>query len=427
MSQTVGDLLAECLQAAGAKRVFVSSGAPTLSWSPLEVIAVSNNEMAQVFCDADGFINKSLGVALFSDGRLRLSSSPGEPVVPIEIGPADIPVAIATWSLGRQTSAIEIECGDFSAELPEPHQALQLQQNDRLVRLGAEFADVAMAIVAGFGSSEHADAVWNAAQRTGAKVFATIESVGAIVRSHPLWGGVVGLQFDDYQLLNASDVVIAVGCDGDDVLFSDLTVIEIESAHLDFLGLDWPTPSSMKGEESQSLAISEVIQARRKDLATPLHPVRAFADCFEVIDDAIAIDDPWLKAWCARMVSSPRQLFMPRFFSPYFSLAAAIVSALDGKRIVGICTTIDEFSQECLQFAAQRNLNVTIEYWQFDDMQNQDDTQVDGSYAEVIESSAHRSQLVQALNEGGLQVLSCVVRRDDDELIDIFGPPLFTS
>jgi hypothetical protein len=139
------------------------------------------------------------------------------------------------------------------------------------------------------------------------------------------------------------------------------------------------------------------------------------------------IDDPWLKAWCARMVSSPRQLFMPRFFSPYFSLAAAIVSALDGKRIVGICTTIDEFSQECLQFAAQRNLNVTIEYWQFDDMQNQDDTQVDGSYAEVIESSAHRSQLVQALNEGGLQVLSCVVRRDDDELIDIFGPPLFTS
>lgn len=409
MTQTIGDLVADCLRAVGARRVFAALGAPNFSFTQLEIIVVANDELARHLCDADGFMHQSIGVSLFSDGRLRLSSSPGEEVATIEIVPNEIPVAVATWSLGRQTSAIEIDCGDFNTPLAEPQQALQVQKNDRLVRLGAEFSQLRLAIVAGAKISGHIDEVWAAAQRSGAIIYATVDAVGALASSHPLWGGVIGLQSHDEQQLDDVDVVIAVGCDGDDGIFTDHTVVELEPAHLAFFALDWPEkkPSTITDEQREQF--SAAVQQWRSDSNIPLHPVRALSDLFEVVgENGIALSDPVQKIWCARMLSTPHRMAMPRFFSPYFSIAAAIVAAMDGEKFIGITTMNDEFSEQLLQFAAQRNLSIVIERW--------------GVNEQLCESKEHRAQLVQALNDEGVHVLSCAVRNGDDELVSIFGP-----
>lgn len=424
--QTVASLLSRCLRAAGVTRAFAAPGHGIPVLAGISVVQVPSVEIAVALADADGRLavapSARPGLALLPGGRLRLSSQPGEVVPAVPIAIEDLPAAIAGWSLGRVHSAFEIELAvDLGAEVAEDLQPLVVQRGDQLVRLSPSLADLRTMIVVGPGVVRDGVAgdVADAATRMGAGVMVTMGAIGAVPFDHPAYCGVVGVQFADPALggLDASELVIAVGIDPDELGESvpvDAQVLEVEPWHLAFLATDWPAPVDDAAIPSELVdGLGDVLGAHRSDGSMPLSPVRATIDVLDSIGptDHVFVDPGPAGVWFARGVVpvAAGRVVVPALPVEGFSVAAAIITALDGGRSIAITTPGSALVASLCDLAAALDLDIVVELW--------------GDDATLVDPAQHRASIVAAQLGGGVNVTGVAVDLPAlADLVELAGP-----
>jgi hypothetical protein len=434
---TIADLLARCLRAAGVRRAFRADGSTLPPLAGIEVLDVGDPAMASLLADADGRLatgaGASPGLALLPGRRLRLSSSPGEEVLALPVLSADVvPSAVAGWTLEAVHAAVELEIDvdlDLGAPTPPELDPLTLDASSApLVRLSPTLAEVSIVIVVGPGvvRDGQVDGVAEAARRTGARVVATPGALGVLPLDDPAWSGVVGLQADDPRLSGVVDaeLLVLVGIDPVEaaaVVPPDAQVLEVEPWHLAFMAHTWPEREAAplpdgdaepRGRLVEGLA--HVARAGRTSDAVPLHPVRALADLFDVVEpDALVLADAGPAGlWLTRGVRSrpAGSAVVPARDVPGFAVAGAVVAGLDHRSAVALVTApVDPMSEALLDLGARFGVDLTCVVW-------------DGEAAPP-DASEHRERLVGARHEGGVQRVAVPVDlAATQELIDLAGP-----
>lgn len=431
MASLVGaSLVVACLRAAGARRIFLAPGngldalVESAVAERIDVVATIDDELASVLADADGALaaapTPGPGVALLSGRRLRLSSRPGAVVDAVAVPMADLPAAIAGWTIGGGSAAVEFVLPvDLDVPVDDDLQPLVVQRDDRLVRLSAGLAGVRTVLLVGGRVVREGFAadVAGAAERTGADIVATPGAVGVVPLGHPRWCGVVGVQRDDAvgTGLDEAELVVAVGLDDDEpgALVPDAAqLVELEPWHLAFLGLDWPEPAV--GERSPLVDhLDALVSSHRSDESLPLHPVRAALDVADAIgpDARIAVDAGSVGLWFVRgaLPIAAGRIVAPMLPAEGFAAAAALVAALDGRRVVGLTTPGSARTAALLDLASSMDLAVVVEQW--------------GDDVAMGDASRHRADLVGALADGGTHLLGVAVDlAAAAELVDIAGP-----
>lgn len=429
-------LVVACLRAAGARRVFVAAGhgldgvVDVLVAERVDVVAVADDAVAAVLADADGALATAPavgpGVALLSGRRLRLTSDPGARVDAIDVGVADVPAAIAGWSLGRARAAAEFVLpADLTGAVDESSQPLVVQRDDRLVRLSPGLAGMRTVLLVGSGVVRDGFAadVAGAAERAGASIVATPGAVGVVSPSHPLWRGVVGVQLDDAigTGLDEAELVIAVGVDDEEpgAMAPDAAqLVDLEPWHLAFLGLDWPEVAAGVAPREFVDDLAAVLEDRRADGTLPLHPVRAALDVLDVVgaDARVAVDAGPAGLWFVRGVvpAGAGQVVAPWRVVDGFAAACAVVGALAGASVVGITTPGDPVTPVLLGLAAELGLPVVVEQW--------------GDDVAMGDPSRHRADLVGGLSDRGVHLLGVAVDlAAGAELVELAGPVVLWS
>jgi thiamine pyrophosphate-dependent acetolactate synthase large subunit-like protein len=430
VSQTVGQLVSQCLRAAGVVRAFAAPGHGLPPLDGITNIAVSTPEVAIALADADGRLSCAPhahpGLALLPDGRIRLSSQPGAIVDAQPLAVEDIPAAIAGWSFGRVLGAAEYDLPlDPDAATPDGLQPLVLQPSDQLMRLSPSLATFTTVIVAGPGviRDGQVTGVAEAAARIGARVVATRGALGVLPIDDPAWCGVVGLQADDPVLagLDSVELVIAAGVDPDELARAippDAQVLEVEPWHLGLMAHHWPDPEKTLTSTDRGLvdALAPVAAVGRSSNGAPLHPVRVLADILEVVEnDTVVTADAGLSGlWLTRglLASRPGQVVCPALGVEGFAVAAAIVVALDAGRAFAVTTApTDPLTESLLDLAVSLDLNFVVEVWNAD--------------APLTDAAEHRARLVGARNDSGVQRLDIAVDLVATRgLLDLAGPVL---
>jgi len=427
------DLLARCLRALGVSRAFRAAGSTLGAIPGLEVVDVGEPVLASLLADADGRLSSAPsarpGVALLPGRRVRISSSPGEVVPAATVLDAEVLTStVAGWGLRGPHAALELDVDlDLDAPAPPGVEPLVLDASQvPLVRLSPTLADLAMVIVVGPGvvREGQVDGVAEAARRTGARVVATPGALGVLPFADPAWAGVVGLQAEDPRLAGITDaeLVVVVGVDPAEavgVVPTDAQLLEVEPWHLAFMAHTWPeptgTPAGGTGPGRELVEGLAAIAARgRASDAVPLHPVRALADLFEVIEpDALVLADPGPAGlWLARgVVARPAgSVVVPARPVPGSAAAGALVRGLDRRPAVALTTVpVDPVTDAFLELAAGLGVAVTCVAW--------------GSSDPYAAASEHRERLVGALHEGGVQRVAVPVDLEaTGELLDLAGP-----
>ncbi|MEX1217096.1 MAG: hypothetical protein WEA11_01095 [Acidimicrobiales bacterium] len=423
--ETVASLVSRCLRATGATRAFAAPGHDLESLEGLALVSVASDALAIALADADGRIARAPdlrpGIALLSGRRLRISSQPGCETEPLSVGIEDLPAAIAGWSLGRVFGAVEIELtGDLFVEVPEGVQPLALQRSDQLLRLSASLSDFRTMVLVGPGvlRDGFADDVADFVTRTGAGVMTTMGAVGIVAFDHPAWCGVVGVQLDDPALggLDECELVITVGVDEDELgesLPLNAQLLEVEPWHLPFLATDWPKPQQRLERSALVGACAAVFGDHRSNSNSPLHPVRAVLDIFDVIDEDVTVfvDAGIAGLWLARglIPLAGGRVVLPARASDGFAVAASIIAGLDGSRSVALTAPGSPLENGLLDLASALGLTIVVEQW--------------GEHAELISAPNHRSNLVEALSDPGVSVSSVAIDLSATaELVDLAGP-----
>ncbi|HEY6532057.1 MAG TPA: hypothetical protein VIY72_07120 [Acidimicrobiales bacterium] len=429
---TVADLLAECLRAAGVTRVFRADGNTFPPLRGIDVVEVGDPVLASLLADADGRLAISPatrpGVALLPGRRLRLSSSPGEEVLALPVLDVEVlPSAIAGWSLEAVHSALELDLDvdlDLDAPVPAGVEPLVLDASTvPLVRLSPTLADLSIMLVIGPGvvRDGQVDGVAEAARRTGARVVATAGALGVLPLDDPAWRGVVGLQEHDRRLsgLDEAELVIVAGIDpaeAADVLPPDIQVLEVAPGHLAFLAHTWPDPAPDARPDGTRALVDGLATLARTGVASdlvPLHPVRALADLFEVIDpDTLVLADAGPAGlWLARglMGRAAGTVVVPGWDAPGFAAAGAIVAGLDGRAAVAIVTEpVDPVTEAMLDLAADLGVTVACAVW--------------GGDSSWESAAEHRGRLVGARHDGGVQRIPVPVDLAvTEELVELAG------
>jgi thiamine pyrophosphate-dependent acetolactate synthase large subunit-like protein len=433
---TAADLLARCLRAAGVRRAFRADGSTLPTLAGIEVLDVGDPAVASLLADADGRLATGAGarpgLALLPGRRLRLSSSPGEEVLALPVLSADVvPSAVAGWTLEAVHAAVELEIDDdFDLGAPAPPQLEPLAldaSSAPLVRLSPSLAEVSIVLVVGPGvvRDGQVDGVAEAARRTGARVVATPGALGVLPLDDPAWSGVVGLQADDARLAGVVDaeLLVLVGIDPAEavaVVPPDAQVLEVEPWHLAFMAHTWPDPEpDLEDGDAERRGrlvdgLDAVARAGRTSDAVPLHPVRALADLFDVVElGALVLADAGPAGlWLARGVRArpAGSAVVPARDVPGFAVAGAMVAGLDRRPAVALLADpVDPMSEALLDIAARLGIELTCVVW--------------GGEAEWSEASEHRERLVGARHEGGVQRLAVPVDLTaTQELLDLAGP-----
>lgn len=414
---SVADLLARCLRAAGVTRAFRSDDSTLPALSGIDVIEVGDPVLASLLADADGRLAEPgrthPGLALLPGRRLRLSSSPGEEALAEPVLDASVlPGAIAGWSLNATHAVLELDLDlDLGAPAPPDLEPLVLDQSAvPLVRLSPTLGDLAMMIVVGPGvvRAGEVEGVAEAARRTGARVVATPGALGVLPFDHPAWCGIVGLQADDPRLSGIVDaeLVILVGIDPAEtvgVVPPDVQVLEVEPWHLAFMAHTWPDRQEGSSEVEAEVdgralveALALIAETGRASLGAPLHPVRALADLFEVVDaETLVLADAGPAAlWLGRGVlrRATGTVVIPARPVPGFAVAGGVIAGLDRRSAVALVTTpVDPVTDALLELAARLDVDVTCAVWSDD--------------VTLTDVADHRGRLVGARHEGGVQRL----------------------
>jgi hypothetical protein len=413
-SQTVGALVSRCLRAAGVVRAFAAPGHGLPAPEGITIVDVPDPETAIALADADGRLSHAPharpGLALLPDGRVRLSSQPGAIVIAQPLSVEDIPAAIAGWSFGQIHAASEFDLPlDPDALASAELQPLVLQPSDQLMRLSPSLSTFETTIVVGPGvvRDDQVAGVAEAAARTGARVVVTRGALGVLPLDHPAWRGVVGLQSDDAILtgLDRAELVIAAGIDPAELgsaIPIAAQVLEVEPWHLGLMAHHWPDPADPDSVGDSNLGrglvdeLASLVQTALGDSSVPLHPIRAMADVFESVpDDTLVSADPGIVGlWLARGLLStrPGQVMVPAEAVAGFAVAAAIVTVLDGRPALAVTAApIDSLTDALLDLAVSLDLSLVVEIW--------------GADATLADAAEHRSRLVGADRDGGVQRL----------------------
>jgi hypothetical protein len=377
---TVLELLADCLRAQGARRVFRAPGSEIPTVPGLTEVEVPGDEVAAVLADADGRLaggsGTGPGVALLAGRRLRLSSQPGQHVDAQQVtDPSSLPAAVAGWSLGEVHAAVELDLFvDLFAPAPPGLEALALDAtSDQLITLSPTLADFRTVLLVGPGvrRAGQAAAVAEAARRTGALVVTTPGAVGTLALDDPAWGGVVGLQADDAALsgLAEAELIIAAGVDPTeavDLVPDGAQLLDVEPWHLALMALHWPDPA--EGPRSSELVRRlDELAAPPPDPSLPLSPVRATVEVSEAgVDGGIlAADAGPAGLWLARgLAPSAATVVVPARPARGFATAAALISGLDGRPAVAVTTApVDPLTEALLDLAASLDVGLVLEVW----------------------------------------------------------------
>lgn len=368
---STGGLLSACLRAVGARRVF---GRPIAG---LEHHQLADDQLARLLSEADGRIGPGAGVALTAEGVLWLSSAPGARPERYTISdPAELPSAIATWSVGQVHSAREYLLDfDLTAPIPADVEPLQLDAPPQMYSLSPSLGELAMIVLVGPGvvREGQVDALRAFATQVGAGVLNTWGAKGVLEWDDPSHLGTVGLQRDDYELagLADSELIISVGIDeaeSPNASWQLAQHLDVEPASLAALAFNWDPSQRVPERPRLYSELASVLGPHFESDLVPLDPARAAADLASALaHGGLVVGDPGPAGlWLARAFPTREEgsVIVPATQTPGFAAAGALVAALDGRRTVAVTTgPCDESTQAILDQARRWELPLVLEVW----------------------------------------------------------------
>lgn len=424
--RTVGELVGRCLRAVGATRVIGASSDGITGIPGLGHVRLDEPELASLVADAVGRLGVGPGVSLLPGRRLRLASAPGVVVEPVTVSdPADLPEAVATWSVGTVHGAVELVL-DLDLEAPPPPGASPLVVDPASgpgLALGPELRDVGLVVLAGpgvvrDGAVDHLRAF---ATRAGCGIVNTWGAKGVLAWDDPAHFGTVGLQERDFDLagVTTAPIVVAVGLDPAESPPSHWArgqVLEVEPWQLATLAMRWPEPDPPPPAERPELYrhLAAALGPRYESDEVPLAPARAARDLsYAASRGALVAADPGPAGlWVARAfpTTEPGAVVVPATGGRGSALALALAAGLDGRASFAVATEpFDTTTEALLEVAVAWHTPAVLVAW--------------GADVTLPAADAHLAALRAARREGGPQVVGVPIAFDETRiLVDVAGP-----
>ena len=369
---SVAELLATCLRAQGARRLFGDIALPGLSHVP-----VADAPTARLLADADGRLGPGAGVAL-SGSHLRVSSHVGAvPDVLVVDDPADLPSVIARWAMTDLYGAVALDLRvDLAAPAPEGAEPLAIERRPgRTVTLAPDLAALGVLVLAGPGvvRAGRVPDLQRMAARGGFGVVNTWGAKGVFPWDDPHHFGTAGLQARDFELAGLLDagVIVAVGIDPDEApaaRWSGAQVLEVDPEQLEALTLSWDAPAAVPPRPRLYLELSAAVGPLYQSTSVPLNPARAAAGLAAVrpVGGLVAADPGPAGLWVARAfpTTEPGSVVVPATPARGFAAAAALVAALDERPAIAVTTApLDDETHAVLELARALGLPLVLEVW----------------------------------------------------------------
>lgn len=369
---SVADLLATCLRAQGARRLF---GDVPLAGLPH--IPVADAATARLLADVDGRVGPGAGAALIGS-HLRVSSLVGAPsdVVTIE-DPAEMPTAIAQWAMTDLYGAVDLDLRfDLSAPAPDGLEPLSLDRRPgRTVTLAPDLASLGVLVLAGPGvvRAGRVPDLQRMAARGGFGVVNTWGAKGVFPWDDPHHFGTAGLQARDFELAGLLDagVIVAVGVDPAEApadRWAGAQVLEVDPDQLEALTLAWEAPADVPPPPRLYAELSEAIGPMYRSTSVPLSPARAAAGLAAVRPEGglVAADPGPAGLWVARAfpTTEPGSVVVPATFARGVAAAAALVAALDERPAIAVTAApLTDETEAVLDLARSLGVPLVLEVW----------------------------------------------------------------
>jgi len=372
--QTVGELLGECLAAAGVRRVFGGSV------PGLDCIPVDDPALAALLADADGRTS-CLGAAWMPGHRLRVGAAPGLEAMPMRVeDPAALPTAVARASRLDIPESAEL-LFPFSLDWPAPTGAEPLMPADPPGDLGTALAAARrhhprVTVLAGPGvvRTGHVDKLRDLAETTGWGVVNTWGAKGVFSWDSPYHLGTAGLQERDFELAGFSEpdrLVLLTGGDPREsprARWDHGADVELHPRFLGDLAARWDeTPTEPAHPPLFTLMAEQIAPNYLRD-ERPWNPACAAYQLADTRPEGglVAADPGPAGFWIARGFPTTElsSVIVPATKVKGFAVAAAIVAALDGRPAVAVCThPVDPTSRALLELAEELDVGVTVQVW----------------------------------------------------------------
>lgn len=354
---TVGELLRECLRAAGVERVFEHD----------------DPAMAALLADADGRLGPSPGAALLTGEVpgarvLRVSSRPGgsdpSPVTVERV--EDLPPAVgravrAAWADAPATAEVRL-----ALDLDAPASGVPIVEA-AAAGPGAPFEPDGAVLLAGPGVLRLPGALTRLRRLAGAAGVGVVNTWGAkgvFAWDDPLHLGTAGLQARDFELAGFGDRdVVAIGFDPDEA--PGLVPTRAWGAGLRLspaaqAGAPPPRPRLYTG-------LAEVIQPMYEQAGTPPHAVMQLAR--HLLPGGVVAAEPGTLAgfWVARAFPTrePGSVVVPATRCRGIAAATALVARLRGRPAVAVS---DRPAPEVEAEARRRGVALDVRVWTDEEM-----------------------------------------------------------
>jgi hypothetical protein len=420
---TLGELLARCLRALGARRVFglsaAAAGLPGLEEHP-----VAEPALAALLADADGRTGVAPGLALLPDRRLRVTARPGALAEEVVLADPDaLASTIAGWPLHGALPCVEYLLDlDLGAPAPPAAGPLRLDPGAGNVPvLAPELAGIALAVLVGPGvvHAGRVEGLRELAAHAGVGVVNTWGAKGVFVWDSPFHAGTAGLQERDFVLagLPEAELVVTSGLDPAEVVgegWRGAQVLDVEPWQLATLTMRWPGRTRRPERTRLYRELSAALGPTYTDDSVPLSPARAAADLAATVPPGglVAADPGPAGLWVARAfpTSEPGSVVVPSLPVRGFAAAAAVVGGLRGRPVVGVVTDpLDDTSRALLELAGRWQVPVVLEVW--------------GADEDLPGAAAHPARLRAAMAAGGVSVLGVPVDFSLTRLlVEVAGP-----
>ncbi len=255
----------------------------------------------------------------------------------------------------------------FAISLPPP---LWERRDAPTIRAGAKLGLLAGPEVLRF---DQIDALANMARKTGMMVANTWGAKGVFNWADPHHMGTVGLQADDFKLLNFHDLdlVIAIGADPlespDDAIGCE--VLHVHPLQIETLSIA-PTTTEIKSLTKPPLftAIADIAQPGYLSNQTPRHPARCVMDVKRSVPPGgvVVVEPGLLGLWFARTfpTETPGTIIVPAWSKPGAAAAIGLIAAIHGRHATVITSSpMDEITAAIQEMGTQIEAPVKIEQW----------------------------------------------------------------
>ena len=391
MTNTVADLLAWHLRAAGVRRVFGAAVAG------LDHVPVADDELAALVADASGHTGTAPGVALLSDMRLRVSSRPGGTADPITVSDAThLARAVASACAlagGAVPATAELKLDlDLDAPDDQPNSIVRTTEVGEST-LPDPAGSVAVLAGPGVVRTGYLDGVRAFAASAGLGVANTWGAKGLFPWDSPHHLGTCGLQADDFALLGFGEVelIVATGLDPDEApqpLWALAPHVTVAPAHLTALAQRWRRSAPAGPPNLLYPRLAAVVQRLSPSTRVPLSPARAVVDLRAALPPTglLAADPGIAGLWVARTFPTTiaGSIGVPATVAPGYAAAAALVARLDGRPAVAVTMApIERMSTRVLELALSLGIGFPFEMWAEDGMLSAADDHLDALEAAI--------------------------------------------